>query len=97
MTIYVDNAFISAKVKQHNSKWCHLFSDNLDPEELHLFAESIGLRRSYFQHKDLIPQHDHYDVTENKRKEAIRKGATEVDIETMLEIIHNKKDNRETS
>lgn len=90
MTVYVDNAFIKAKVKQHDSRWCHMLSDQQDPEELHLFAESIGLKRSYFQPAgEHSPWwHQHYDLTEGKRKQAIAKGAVEIDIREWIAIVN---------
>lgn len=86
MTIYVDSAYIRARVGRHDSRWCHLMSDQLDPAELHAFADRIGLRRSWFQPgKSLLdrtkhdPVGDHYDVTEGKRREAVAAGAVEID------------------
>lgn len=81
MTVYVDDSFIPARVGRHASRWCHLFADT--QEELHEFAESIGLRRSWFQPgkplKGGRPSHLwHYDVTEGKRAEAVKAGAVEV-------------------
>lgn len=93
MTIYVDNAFIKAKVRQHDSKWCHLLTDNDDPEELHVFAEKIGLKRSYFQ-PGRLPEHNHYDLTENKRWQAIAKGAVEIDIHDWVELVIERRANR---
>jgi hypothetical protein len=89
--IYVDNAFIPAKVKQFQSKWCHLLSDEEDPESLHLFAESIGLKRSYFQPGKFCWWHQHYDLTLNKRKLAVAKGAKEIDIYDWIEIVDRLK------
>lgn len=83
MTIYVDNANIPAKVGRHSSVWCHLITDNPDLEELHQFAESIGLRRSYFQDKRYSPRdpgRPHYDVTARARARAVAAGAVEIDI-----------------
>jgi hypothetical protein len=50
---------------------CHLTTDG-DLEELHAFAERIGLRRSWFQQHKVMP---HYDLTPNKRAQALRAGA----------------------
>lgn len=51
---------------------CHLTTDG-HLEELHQFAERIGLRRAWFQ-----PEHGgHYDLTPNKRAQALRLGALE--------------------
>jgi uncharacterized protein DUF4031 len=57
---------------------CHLFSDSLDPAELHAMADAIGLKRSWFQTKPGQPWFDHYDLTEAKRALAVKRGATEV-------------------
>lgn len=90
MTIFVDDVGIPAKVfnprsgRIVSSRWYHLISDQLDPAELHAFATRLGLCRYYFQEgKDILgqgpdPGHDHYDVTEGKRRQAIRLGATPV-------------------
>lgn len=83
MSVYVDNANIPAKVGRHDSTWCHLITDNPDLEELHRFAESIGLRRAYFQDKRYGPKdpgRPHYDVTASKRRAAVAAGAVEIDI-----------------
>lgn len=48
----------------------HLIADTL--EELHNFADSIGLKREYFQdHK----RHPHYDIWGIMLSRAIEKGA----------------------
>src|ERR1019366_8376533 len=51
MTVYVDDSNIPARVRNgsvtHDSTWCHLFADSQD--ELHTFAQKLGLIRSYFQ------------------------------------------------
>ena len=51
MGVYVDDAFIPAKVRNGGryvtARWCHLSADT--EEELHDLAQRIGLRRSWFQ------------------------------------------------
>ena len=94
MTIYVDNARIPARVGRHNSTWCHLITDNPDLEELHQFAESIGLRRSYFQDKRYGPNdpgRPHYDVTEPTRQQAVQAGAVEIDIREVRAITDRRR------
>jgi hypothetical protein len=54
--------------------WC------ADPDRLHAFAASIGLKREWFQNR-LTGYH--YDVTRGKRGAAIRAGAVPV---TMREL-----------
>ena len=91
MTIYVDSSFIQAKVGPYKSRWCHLFSDSLDPEELHEFIEKLGLKRRYFQHTENKPEFDHYDVTLGKRKQAIRLGAIPINCIRAVEIWREKR------
>lgn len=76
MTVYVDDFRVPATVGRISGRWSHLVTDG-DLEELHEFAQSIGLRRSWFQGP---PRHrrPHYDVTEGKRQQAIRAGATAI-------------------
>jgi hypothetical protein len=87
MTVYVDDASIQAAVtntengRTHNSRWCHLFTDQDDQTELHAFARKIGLRRSWFQHEDKYPDKPwmwHYDLTAGKRWQALKAGAVEI-------------------
>jgi hypothetical protein len=78
VTIYVDDWRQQAKVGRHSARWSHLFSDSSD-DELHAFAERLGLRRSYFQKADdPIQLRRHYDVTENVRKQALALGAVAI-------------------
>lgn len=44
-------------------------------EDLHQFADSLGLRRAWFQYHHTLP---HYDLAENLRARAIGRGAKEV-------------------
>lgn len=93
MTVYVDAARIPAIVGRHSSRWSHLTADT--KEELHAFAERLGLRRSYFQtckanRKRCSPEtcpHWHYDVTDGKRAQALRLGAVAMDLYRWSEII----------
>ena len=98
MTVYVDRAMIPARVGRHESRWCHLMSDQLDPDELHAFATRIGLRRSWFQPGTRLgrpgehdPVGDHYDVTEGKRWVAIRAGAVEIDSDGLVALLRLRR------
>lgn len=91
MTVYVDNARIPARVGRFNARWSHMFADT--QEELHAFAESIGLKRAWFQpgkqYGDKPPRHWHYDVTDSKRTAAIAAGAKPLyDIREYMAIIN---------
>lgn len=75
MTVYVDDGF----VRGDWGRWTgggHLQADTA--EELHAFAERLGLRRAWFQHKPGRPWHDHYDLTGPGRERAIALGAVPV-------------------
>ena len=52
-------------------KWCHLVSDT-SLEELHAFAQRVGIPRRGFHG-------DHYDVPEEHRDEVVAAGALEVE------------------
>jgi hypothetical protein len=72
MTVYVDNV----KIPWRGMLMSHMTADSI--EELHAFAASIGLKRAWAQ---LPPEHSipHYDVSEGKRRLAIKRGAVEED------------------
>ena len=72
MTVYVDDLRILATVGPYTDRWSHLFTDSDDPTEVHHFAESIGLGRSWFHDNHCGP---HYDVTDRLRCRAITAGA----------------------
>lgn len=83
MTVYVDPAIHPWKGKL----WCHLFSEDL--KELHAFARRLGLKRSWFQQPPRASW-EHYDITANKRLEAVRMGAQEVDFWKAIEVARGK-------
>ncbi len=66
MTVLVDDAMWPWR----GERWAHLASD-LDHDELHRFADALGLRRLSFQG-------DHYDVPAPMRERAIELGARPV-------------------
>jgi len=75
MAVYVDDAFIPAKVGRLNSRWCHMMADT--KEELLAMAKKIGLKPEWIQYPDTWKEH--FDLTENKRKQAVRAGVIEVE------------------
>lgn len=104
MTVYVDDALIPARVGRFTSRWSHLFADTRD--ELHQFAEQLGLKRSWFQDPaagttkatrghparpgSYHAESWHYDVTEPMRARAIRLGAVAVTWRETPQIIRNR-------
>ncbi len=66
MSVYVDNI---APRGWKLGPSCHLIGDSL--EELHAFAQRIGMRREWFQPKSS----PHYDLTASRRQRAVECGA----------------------
>lgn len=93
MTVYVDNFRVPARVGRVNGRWSHLSADTVD--ELHTFADRLGLQRSWFQERcktrctrEGVPcPHWHYDVVEWRRQRAIQLGAVPIGIRDMGEFI----------
>lgn len=64
---------------------CHLYGRDL--EALHAFAARLGLRRAWFQEHSKLP---HYDLTENKRAQALRMGAVAMEIREVMDVHQGK-------
>lgn len=76
MTIYVDQLeHWGWKLRGRIVQSCHMFTDSLDLEELHVFAERIGMKRAWFQESRVAP---HYDLTQSRRALAVSLGAIEL-------------------
>jgi len=74
MTVYIDQYPEWLGVPE---KWVgggHLFTTDI--AELHAFARRLKLRREWYQNKERFP---HYDLTANKREQALRLGAVPVE------------------
>ena len=82
LAVYVDNVRINWRGRQ----WCHLVADSLD--ELHRFANSLGLKRVWFQAHASLP---HYDVTIEVRAVALSLGAVAADRRTLISRGHQLK------
>ena len=76
MTVYLDDWRQPAHLGPVDDRWSHLVADT--DEELHAFAERLGMRREWFQGRTARPHHAHYDVPERARAEALDNGAVEV-------------------
>lgn len=85
MTIYVDPLrdyhFITGQGLP--GLWCHMVTDG-DLEELHRFAEQIGISRRRFQPH---PRHPHYDLTPSSRQLALALGAVEVSTRQLFHLL----------
>ena len=71
---------------------CHMYADSR--AELHNMALKIGLKLSWFQNTDSL---EHYDLTEPKRKLAVRYGAIEVDFKHLVNFMKRNKDDHSHS
>jgi hypothetical protein len=87
--IYVDELKKCRPVDEGGGRWrwnnsCHLFTDNI-ADDLHGFAQKIGLKREYFQ---AVPGFPHFDLTKTMRSRAVREGATQVTSRQMAKMFH---------
>lgn len=69
MTVYVDDAVTLWR----GQRWAHLMADTL--EELHAFAQALGIPRRAFQDKR---SGAHYDLPASLRDEAVALGAVAI-------------------
>ncbi|QDH71658.1 DUF4031 domain-containing protein [Marilutibacter alkalisoli] len=69
MSVYVDDAVTLWRGR----RWAHLMADTLD--ELHAFAERLGIPRRAFQNKT---SGAHYDVPAELRERALELGAVAI-------------------
>lgn len=88
MTILVDELF-----RWNGSKilWCHMASDLPGRDglvELHVMADKIGMKRSWFQDRPNLP---HYDLQPSKRALAIKNGAQPVTSGQLVERCRNRR------
>lgn len=74
MTVYIDDMRMPARVGRLTARWSHLQADTTN--ELVTFAARLGLRREWIQDPGTCIEH--FDVTESKRRQAIRLGATPI-------------------
>lgn len=66
----------------------HLISDT-STDELHEFAQKIGLRREWYQDHS---RHPHYDLLSKKVKaRALRAGAKLIDRKTLVKVLKKKE------
>jgi Protein of unknown function (DUF4031)/Domain of unknown function (DUF4326) len=90
MTVYVDQVVDYGEAATAKglpaTEWAHLTADTRS--ELHNFARTLRLARSWFQDDPVIW---HYDVTVGKRHQAIRLGARVIDVYEMGDLISRRR------
>lgn len=69
---------------------CHMWADT--DEELHAFAEKIGLKREWFQQPPAA-NWKHYDISMTKRVQAVQAGAIEADRFAAVEALADQTNN----
>lgn len=95
MNVYVDQLIATKPYRQSaNKRWnwsqsCHLMADA--EEELHAFAQLLGLKRIWFQNHHPNPLLWHYDLTARKRNQALRLGAKEITPQQFTERLFPRK------
>lgn len=77
MAVYIDTPI---------KGWSHMIADSV--EELHIFAQGIGIKKCWYQNKRGKNQ-PHYDVRENKCSNAINQGAIKVTRKELFNIMKN--------
>ncbi|GCD38022.1 hypothetical protein OEIGOIKO_05832 [Streptomyces chrestomyceticus JCM 4735] len=91
MSVYVDEikdyTTVSKMRGLRYTHWCHLLADDI--EELHAFAQRLGLRMTWFQDH---AYRWHYDLTAGKRAMAVRYGAQEVDHHFVAELLAKRRE-----
>jgi hypothetical protein len=89
LTIYVDELKLypgtGARFGGKGKWWCHMVTDG-DIEELHAFANKIGLKREWFQGPP-AHNHPHYDLTESRQRAAVIAGAALVTSVQLVQIL----------
>jgi hypothetical protein len=86
VSIYVDNARVPGRWYSTTAFCSHLTADTRD--ELHAFAERIGLRRSWFY--DEPDGRWRYEVTASRRWEAIAAGAQDVTTDELTDVYRRR-------
>ena len=86
VSVYVDDWRQRARVGPVEGRWSHLLADS--EEELHAFAERLGLRRAWYQGHG---RHPHYDVTEPTRQVAVALGAVPVTWREMGRMLRSRR------
>ncbi|MFJ9147094.1 DUF4031 domain-containing protein [Streptomyces sp. NPDC102270] len=75
MTVYVDPPTWPG----HGRMWSHLVSDT-SFEELHAFAEEVGVPRRAFER-------DHYDIPSHRYADVVAAGAVEVSSREVVRLL----------
>ena len=87
--IYVDDLFEWPATDWRTRQWCHMWSD-VSAEELVAFAERLGLKAQWLQHRGQGRFKEHFDLRPSKRVLAVQKGATEIKATEFIRIVKER-------
>lgn len=89
--VYVDDLMDlvprNPHVRERGTLWCHLTTDG-DLEELHVFAERMGIPRRAFHLQKSLP---HYDLTPDMRERALALGAVYKHAKTQIRELRARR------
>jgi hypothetical protein len=83
LTCYVDELRRYRHGPTHFDSWCHLYCDG-GPEELHAFADRLGLKRAWYQDRPGFP---HHDLPPPARERAIALGAIAITARELVRLV----------
>lgn len=83
MTVYVDNA----RNRYRGMLMSHLIADT--PEELADMARQLGLKPEWLQYAETDAEH--YDISDSKRREALRLGVVSVSSRELVRILRSRR------
>jgi len=86
VAVYLDDF----RVRWRGREWSHLTADST--EELHEFAERLGVPRRGFHHNPDRPWKDHYDIPEALRGAALQMGAKEIGRREAVRMLRAKRE-----
>ena len=78
MTVYVDDMYKYPMGEFRGMKMSHMIAT--DEEELHRMADTIGVRRKWYQG-------DHYDISLGMRVKAIEAGAVSIGLRDLSSMV----------
>lgn len=83
--VYIDN-FDETGIKYGRMKMCHMIADTR--QELLEMCDKIGVQRKWIQEYD--KQREHFDISINKKKLAIKNGAKLIDMRELATIVKGR-------
>lgn len=86
MAVYVDAVRDYPDAGLRHTAYCHLLADSRD--ELHAFADRLGVPRRFFQDH---PWRWHHDLPATLRPRALELGAVELDMHAVGELLRRRK------